>query len=278
VGTIRFILSKTNLGQSQDIKVPQLRDLYQRTTFNQTRGTPATGTNSIGGFGFTHDGTFQDNFAFLSVPTLFQLIATDSVLKSNLQAFLLCFDTGTAPAVGYARTIVATNVNTTGISNDWSLLESQAAATNVDLIAKGTIGGHWHGLVYQPLSGTYLPDQTNLGSLTHAQLVTNILNGDTLTFMGVPPGSGTRMGINRTGSVALDGDIPPPGLQFLRTNGTLVLNWPFSAAGYVLESSVPLARTWTNAGSVVLISGNQNIVTLAPSNNAAFYRLRFPFP
>ena len=34
--------------------------------------------------------------------------------------------TGTAPAVGYARTLVAANVNTASISNDWSLLEAQA--------------------------------------------------------------------------------------------------------------------------------------------------------
>jgi YVTN family beta-propeller protein len=281
-GTIRFLISKTSLNQSQDIKVPHLRDLYQRTSFNQTRGTPATGTNSIGGFGFTHDGTFPNEFQFLSTPALFNLIANNSVVKSNLQAFLLCFDTGTAPAVGYSRTVVATNVNTTGISNDWSLLESQAAISNADLIAKGTIGRQWHGLVYQPASGTYLPDTTNLGPLTRAQLVADIQNGDTLTFLGVPPGSGTRMGINRTGTATLDGDSAPPLLQFSRTNGTLVLSWPFSAAGYVLESSVPLAKNWTSANltTAVTVSNYQNTVTFAltSSNKATFYRLRFPFP
>jgi YVTN family beta-propeller protein len=277
-GTIRFLVSKTSLSESQDIKVPHLRDLYQRTSFNQTRGSPATGTNSIGGFGFTHDGTFQDEFQFLSTTALFNLIANNSVVKSNLQAFLLCFDTGTAPAVGYTRTIVATNVNTSDISNDWSLLESQAAISNVDLIAKGTIGGHWHGLVYQPASGTYLPDSTNLGSLTRSQLVTNIQNGDTLTFMGVPPGSGTRMGINRTGAVTLDGDTPPPTLQISRTNGSVVVRWPFNAAGYVLEVSAPPGVNWTNASNAIVISGAQNTVTLAPLNSTALYRLRFPSP
>jgi hypothetical protein len=34
----------------------------------------------------------------MSVPTLFQLFASDAIVKSNLQAFLLCFDIGTAPA------------------------------------------------------------------------------------------------------------------------------------------------------------------------------------
>ena len=183
VGTARFILSGTTLSESQDIKVPQLRDIYQRNNFNQTRGSAATGTNTIDGFGFTHDGTFEDNFAFLSMPTLFPLISSDAIVKGNLQAFLLCFDTGTAPAVGYARTVAATNVNTTGLLNDWSLLEGQAAATNVDLIAKGTINGQSHGLFYQAELGTYLPDTINIAPLTRAQLLATIQAGGTLTLM-----------------------------------------------------------------------------------------------
>ena len=279
VGTTRFILSKTALGESQDIKVPQLRDIYQRNNFNQTRGSPAAGTNSLDGFGFTHDGTFQDNFAFLSVPTLFQLFASDPIVKSNLQAYLLCFDTGTAPAVGYSRTAVATNVNTASVSNDWSLLEGQAAATNADLIAKGTINGQMHGLLYQPGLGTYLPDTTNLAPLTRAQLAANIQAGDTLTLMGVPPGSGTRLGIDHAGGATLDADVPPPGLQILQTNGNPVVRWPFSAAGFALQSSTSLSPVaWTNETDPVDIISNQNSVTLPPSGGVQFYRLEFPYP
>jgi YVTN family beta-propeller protein len=275
-GTTRFILSKTALSESQDIKVPQLRDLYQRTHFNQTHGSPAAGTNSLDGFGFTHDGTFEDNFAFLSVPTLFQLFASDPVVKSNLQAFMLCFDTGTAPAVGYSRTAAAPNVNTASLSNDWSLLEGQAAATNVDLIARGTIDGQAHGLLFQPAAGTYLPDTTNLAPLARAQLAAKIQAGDTLTLMGVPPGLGTRMGIARNGAATLDADLPPPGLHILRTNGMSVVHWPFSAAGFTLQSSTNLApATWTNMTDPVDIIGDQNSVTLPPAGGIQFYRLIF---
>ena len=168
----------------------------------------------------------------MSVPTLFQLFASDAIVKSNLQAFLLCFDIGTAPAVGYTRTVVATNVNTAGLLNDWSLLEGQAAATNVDLIAKGTINGQSHGLFYQPAVGTYL-----------------------------------------------DADIPPPGLQMLRANGIPIVRWPFSAAGFTLQSSTSLLpAAWTNETDPVDITGNQNSVTLSRSARAQFYRLEFPFP
>ena len=88
---------------SQGFKVPHLRAIYQKTGLNRTKGTPATGTNSIGGFGFQHDGKFEDLFAFLSQP-VFDNFANNGTIKSNLQAFVLCLDTGTAPAVGYTRT------------------------------------------------------------------------------------------------------------------------------------------------------------------------------
>jgi len=64
----------------------------------------------------------------------------------------------------------------------------------VDLIANGTVNGVITGLLYVPSSGLY---QTGSTTYTQAQLITFIQNGDTLTVMGVPPGSGQRMGPDR---------------------------------------------------------------------------------
>jgi hypothetical protein len=77
-------------------------------------------------------------------------------------------------------------------------LQSQAATSpaNIDLIANGTIQGQIHGLLYQPVSNNYQTDTTGLGPFTQAQLTTFIQNGDTLTIMGVPPGSGVRLGLD----------------------------------------------------------------------------------
>jgi hypothetical protein len=72
-------------------------------------------------------------------------------------------------------------------------------AGNIDLIATGTVQGQIHGLLYLPAANTYQTDTTGLGPFTQAQLTTFIQNGDTLTLMGVPQGSGTRM--------ALDGNL-----------------------------------------------------------------------
>jgi hypothetical protein len=280
-GTGRFIVAAVALREPQDFKIPHLRNIYQKTTLNRTHASAGGGTNSIGGFGFLHDGTFEDVFTFLSQP-VFQNFANDSVVKSNVQAFLLCFDTGTAPAVGYSRTATSANVDSAGISNDWALLEGQAAATNIDLIAKGMIAGQLRGFLYEPSSGNYLPDSTNLTPFvySHGLLLTNIRNGDTLTLMGVPPGSGVRMGIDRNEDGILDADVPPPSLQIATAGTALSIYWPLSAAGYVLETATNLPGTpWTVSTNLVQIVGGQNYITNPlPLDGAGFYRLRFSFP
>jgi YVTN family beta-propeller protein len=268
-GSDSLIIPASALQESQDFKVPQLRAIYQKLNFNN-----APGTNTIGGFGFTHDGTDPSLQVFLSRP-VFANINSNTIIKNNLAAFVQCFDTGTAPAVGYTRTISSTNVSSTSISNDWSLLESQAAAGNIDLIVKGTVDGKLRGLLYQPGSGNYRPDTTNLTSVTRAQLTTKIQNGDRLSIMGVPPGSGIRMGIDRDEDGLLDGDVPPPTLNVAgNANGT-ILTWPLSAAGYDLQSTeLLIPPTWSNAPDPVEILGDQNFVTNSVPAPSRFFRLK----
>jgi hypothetical protein len=169
-------------------------------------------------------------------------------------------------------------VNSLSISNDWSLLESQAAAlTNIDLIVKGTLDGQLHGWLYQPGASDYRPDTTNLSFFTRVQLLSKVQGGDTLSIMGVPPGSGVRMGIDRDLDGVLDADVPPPSLNIAPSENGVVLYWPYSSSGYVLESTPTLSSaTWTAVPDPVEILGNQNYVTNPPATDASFYRLRLP--
>jgi hypothetical protein len=109
--------------------------------------------------------------------------------KADIVAFSLCFDTGTAPAVGYTRTMTAANVGSSSVQSDWTTLQSQAAAGNIDLIGRGTLRGTLHGLLYQPSSNNYISDTGAL--YNQSALKTLILGGDTLSFMGVYPGTGS---------------------------------------------------------------------------------------
>lgn len=251
----------------QPVKLPQLRNLYQKASMTKTAGA-----DSIAGFGFMHDGEQADIVSFLTQP-IFGAVPQSA--KVNLNAFLLCFDNGMAPAVGYSRTLVSSNIQTGTISNDWALLENQAALSNINLVVKGTINGVPHGLLYQPLSASYQVDSTNVPGLTHAQLEANVLAGNVLTLMGVPPGSGNRIGLDRDANGILDSDEPPPRLRAVPAGGGVQISWPYGAAGYVLESSISLETpVWTAVNDAVEIVAGQNSVAISTTAGARFYRLR----
>lgn len=269
-GTARFIVPASALQESQDFKIPHLRNIYQKLNLTHAPGAP-----SVGGFGLVHDGEDPDLVTFLSRP-VFQRFSTNGVIQSNLNAFMLCFDTGTAPAVGYARTLTAANVDHSSRSNDWTLLESQAAVlTNIHLVVRGTIDGRRRGLLYQPVSRTYLPDTTNLTALTRAQLRGKVLAGDTLTVLGVPPGAGPRLGLDRDLDGVRDGDEPHPPLRVTRSGDRLLIAWPTHAADYVLESASHLpTATWTTETSLRGIVESHFTVTNALPGSNTFFRLR----
>jgi hypothetical protein len=252
--------------------VPHLRNVYQKLNFNKTPGT-----ESIGGFGIIHDGEDPNLFVFLS-RSVFGTFANDTTRKNNLSAFVQCFDTGMAPAVGYSRTLVATNVNTASISNDWSLLEAQAVGgANINLIVKGTLDGRRRGLLYQPGPDNYEPDSINDAPLTRAQLVAKVLTGDTLTLMGVAPGTGQRMAIDRDSDGVLDADAPLPSLLIAHAGGRSFLSWPLGAAGFSLEETPDLASgIWNRSTNPVTIAGDFNYTTNALGTGAKFFRLRMP--
>ncbi|HST21856.1 MAG TPA: hypothetical protein VLR90_12095, partial [Blastocatellia bacterium] len=117
-----------------------------------------------------------------------------------------------APAVGYTRTITSANVANATVASEWTVLENQAKTGNIDVVIKGTIDGQIRGLIYRPSSNDYQSDRTGVGPFTLAQLKSKISAGDTLSVMGVPAGSGVRMGIDRNLDGLLDGDAaaPPP--------------------------------------------------------------------
>jgi DNA-binding beta-propeller fold protein YncE len=269
-GTSRLIINGDSFQVFQDFKVPHLRNVYQKQNYN-----PTPGASSIGGFGLTHDGAFRNAFDFLSRP-FFQALSTDTDSKTHLNAFLQCFDTGISPAVGYARTLNSTNVNSPAISNDWALLEFQARFTaNVELIVKGTLDGVPHGLFYQASLNLYSTDSTNLPSLTHTQLVAKVLAGDTLTIMGAPPGSGQRMAVDRDLNGVLDADEPLPSLQISQSAGKLIVAWPLAAAGFRLQQATNLtSAAWTNNTSSVEIVGASNVVTNDIPAATTYFRLR----
>jgi YVTN family beta-propeller protein len=193
-----IVLNSTKVG-TQPMKVPHLRNIYQKLLFDNSANA-----QSIDGFGLTHDGSESTLLEFIKIsfPTVFQNLTN----TQDLNAFTMAFDTGMAPAVGYSITVTSSNVTSTSTTTALTLLTNQARKANCDLIAKGTVNKAVHGLLYNTSTGTFQLDVTGSAPLTLSQLTSNISKGDTLTFMGVPKGSGQWMGIDFDLDGVLDGD------------------------------------------------------------------------
>jgi YVTN family beta-propeller protein len=181
-GTNLLIRPAVDTQADQPIKVPQLRAIYQKELFDRQS------TTTIDGFGLVHDGAKSNIAAFLQDTAFSGYTQTE---KNDIAAYSLCFDTGTAPAVGYTLTLTAANVASSPVQSDWTTLQSQATAAvgNIDLIGRGTLRGVVHGLLYQPSSNNYISDTSVL--YTQSQLQALVVAGDTLSIMGVYPGTGS---------------------------------------------------------------------------------------
>lgn len=202
VGSNFTIVTRANL--PQPLKVPSLRNIYQKLNFSN-----ASGSTSIGGFGLASNGSNSTLIQVLDQPVLGGF-TNNPQAQLDVAAYILSFDTGSVPAVGYTRTVTAANVTADPtIAADWATLQSQATAANIDLICQGTIQGQLHACLYQPATNNYTTDTTGLGPFTQAQLISFVQAGDTLSVMGVPPGSGVRFAIDRNHDGIKDGDQRP---------------------------------------------------------------------
>ncbi len=172
--------------EKQPMKATLLRATYQKELFSKIGQT-------IDGFGIIHDGSEQNIHTFLSGP-LFPLLEGNKQVQNDLAAFNLSIDTGTAPAVGYAETLNSFSVGVGAYLTAWSTLETQSVA-NCDLIALGFINGQNAALLYNVAAANYQSNVAGFGPFTHAQLVTAVTSGGTLTVMGVPFGTGARMAV-----------------------------------------------------------------------------------
>jgi hypothetical protein len=163
-------------------KVPLLRGTYQKQFFTNSGPT-------IDGFGITTEGDITNLPYFFSVATVFPGLVGKTQDQIDIAAYNLSFDTGMAPSVGFSLTLTATSLGNSQIVTNWGTLESQSAVPNCDLVANGTVHGVIDGLIYNPSTAQYDSVATGIGPFTHAQMVSLIQAGDTLTVMGVPHGS-----------------------------------------------------------------------------------------
>lgn len=193
-GTNDKIIPGSALLQDEARKVPQLRNLYQKT------GLDRAGPTSVRGFGFTHDGEFDTISHFFGF-LLFTFASEQD--KHDVEAFMLAFGTETPPAVGAQWTMDGTN-EAEGIAR-LNTLQSLADVNTIGLVAKGRIGVQPRGWTYIG-AGTYRPDKEDDPDVSQLALLSMAGAGTEITFTGVVEGCEDRLGVDRDQDGYRDGD------------------------------------------------------------------------
>ena len=193
-------------GETQDFKVPHMRNVYQKVgMFGLSTGSGNTGPQ-IRGNGLLHDGSVDTPFSFFSA-SVFTLSNAD---KLNLESFTFEFPTDLAPMVAQQVTLNATNSAVAGPRIDMMIqragtiydsLTAGGAVAECELIVKGSVAGEERGGMLEA-SGQFRSDDGSL--VSDAALRTLAVSEGPLTYTCVPPGAGVRMGINRDEDDFLD--------------------------------------------------------------------------
>lgn len=196
-------------------KVPQLRNVYEKTGFNTTQ------LINTAGFGFLHDGSVDSIERFIAEP-VFDVV--DDQMIANLTAFMLAFSGSDLPqgstnpnnleppggtskdshaAIGSQRTLAAAP---TASEQTWINQVIGFANTNkVGLVVKGRQAGLVRGYAWVPTSSHFQSDRA-AETLAQSALQSAGASGNELTFTVVPKGSETRIGIDRDLDGYLDRD------------------------------------------------------------------------
>ena len=271
-GTDNNLDSPPETGSTQPMKNPSLRLVYQRDHFDSR-----TGKVNITGYGLGHDGTL------FGLPTahpyvLDELGQVNFADFADVSAFVLSFDTGTAPAVGLSRTATTENASSTALSTDLALLENQARVTNTaDLAVHGILNGRRRQFFYDKTIQAYRSERSADALFTRGSLLALIASPtDTLTFMGTLPGDGRRLGGDRNADGLLDGDDPLPPLLVLSADDHHGLRWPADRTDWVLESSASLTPPWEPVTAPLSTTGTDTALSLPVGSGPAgpFFRLR----
>ncbi len=194
-------------GETQEFKIPHLRNAYQKVGMFGFPGNPSTG-DQVRGFGFLHDGGIDTLFSFVSGSafTFPGNQAQQDAMRRELEEMMLALDTDFAPTVGQQVEVTPALSGDAAMLARVALLEAQAAAGACDLTAKGRIAGELRGAVLSA-PDTWTPDRSSDPTLSTANLLALATTpGQELVLTCVPPGLGTRVGIDRDEDGALDRD------------------------------------------------------------------------
>jgi DNA-binding beta-propeller fold protein YncE len=196
-------------GVAEDMKIPHLRNMYQKVGMfavnSQLSQFPNLGPQ-IRGFGFDNSGAHGTIFDFLS-EDVFTLNDADTRLVEELA---LAFPSDMNPIVGQQVTVTPDNRNRGDVNGRLNLLVQRALVINpvpeCELVAHTVLQNQALGFVFDNQSVLVASDP-DIGATTVNDLInTATQQGSNVTFTCVPPGNGTRIGVDRDSDGVFDGD------------------------------------------------------------------------
>ena len=196
---------------SQLFKIPHLRNVYQKVGMFGTPDIPGFFPvddrfqgDQVRGFGFLHDGHVDTVFRFHhGMSFALAAGAAGEAQRRQLEAFEMAFPTNFAPIVG--QQITLTQASSAAVRGRVDLLRQRADAGECDLIAKTEVADVESGFLYTG-GGRFRTDRRALPPVSDDALRLLARLGHPVTFTCVPPGSGERIGVDRDGDGAWDGD------------------------------------------------------------------------
>lgn len=188
------------IGSSQPMKVGQLRDYYRKTGLVST----ATGPQKAG-FGRFHNGEVGQ---LSDIPGLLAGLETSGTgTAAHLEAFLMQFDTATAPTIGYQVPVGEETAGSAQLAADRALLEERAALGEIDLVAHGIVDGERRDWLFHVDQALWEPDSAAAEWLASDALVALAAAGAAdLVWSGVYPGTGRMLATDADGDGLPDGD------------------------------------------------------------------------
>jgi YVTN family beta-propeller protein len=198
------------------IKIPQLRNLYEKVGFDLTQ------PKNRAGFGLLHDGSVDSIARFVEEPA-FQLGGLQDV--SDLVAFLLAFSgsdlpqgkvqvaklepPGTPSQDTHAAVGVQVTLDGAGLAPaeqaELDTLFALAAADAVGLVVKGRLGGLVRGLFFDSSTGSFQSDRAG-ETYDPTALALGAGPGSELTYTAVPEIAELRAGVDRDADGWFDRD------------------------------------------------------------------------
>ena len=125
-------------------------------------------------------------------------------------------------------------------------------------------------LSFNPGTGTEGTDADNRGSVRSIALQSDgkvLIGGDFTTVNGVA----------RPYVARLYGDSVAPSLSLARSNGFVIVSWPSSSTGFVLQQSTDMNLShWTTPSQTVAENGTTRFISVNPAAGNRYYRLFKP--